>query len=221
MSRKIVLDTETTGIDVKSGHKIIEIGCVELIDRKLTGNNYHQYLNPQRSVDAGAYAVHGLSEEFLADKPTFSSIADEFLAYLGDAQLVIHNAKFDVGFLQAELKACKYKYQITKNHQIIDTLIEARAKYPGQKNNLDALCQRLGVDNSNRSLHGALLDAQILALVYLAMTGGQLGLGLALQTKQAQQEKLVGLKKDYRGVVLEANEQELAQHQQWLEKFIN
>ncbi|USD23036.1 DNA polymerase III subunit epsilon [Microbulbifer variabilis] len=179
--RQVVLDTETTGLDPKNGHRIIEIGCVELENRKLTGRHYHQYINPQRQVDDGAIEVHGITNEFLADKPVFAQIADEFMAFCEGAELVIHNAPFDVGFINAELKLLgSPRWQHVNAHcSVLDTLALAREKHPGQKNNLDALCKRYFVDNSQRDLHGALLDAEILADVYLMMTGGQTDLGLA------------------------------------------
>lgn len=179
--RQIVLDTETTGLDPKSGHRIIEIGCVELIDRKLTGRHYHQYINPERAVDDGAIEVHGITNEFLTDKPVFSRVADEFMSFCEGAELVIHNAPFDVGFIDAELKrlgAPRWQ-RVVAHCSVLDTLALAREKHPGQKNNLDALCKRYFVDNSQRDLHGALLDAEILADVYLLMTGGQTDLALA------------------------------------------
>lgn len=179
--RQVVLDTETTGLDPKSGHRIIEIGCVELINRKLTGRHYHQYINPEREVDNGAIEVHGITNEFLVDKPVFSQIADEFMAFCEGAELVIHNAAFDVGFIDAELKRLRSpRWKSVAAHcGVLDTLAMAREKHPGQKNNLDALCKRYFVDNSQRDLHGALLDAEILADVYLVMTGGQTDLALA------------------------------------------
>lgn len=170
--RQIVLDTETTGIDPASGHRIIEIGCVELVDRKLTGNHYHMYLNPERAVDEGAFRVHGISTEFLQDKPLFKDIVDEFIVFIDQAELIIHNAPFDVGFLEMELKRVKWKKALLNHCSIFDTLVWAREKHPGQRNNLDALCKRYNIV-TKRSLHGALLDAEILASVYLAMTGGQ------------------------------------------------
>ncbi|HRD68698.1 MAG TPA: DNA polymerase III subunit epsilon [Legionella sp.] len=174
--RQIILDTETTGIGHEQGHRVIEIGCVELFDRKLTGKHYHVYLNPEREVDEGAYRVHGISSEFLKDKPLFSDIASEFLQFVGGAELIIHNAPFDVGFLNSELKQLKWKKKLEDYCDIFDTLVLAREKHPGQRNSLDALCKRYDIDNSNRQLHGALLDAEILAFVYLAMTGGQTSL---------------------------------------------
>jgi len=178
--RQIVLDTETTGLEVSQGHRIIEIGCVELIDRKLTGKRYHQYIQPNREIDDGALAVHGITQEFLADKPVFERIAESFLAFVEGADLIIHNAPFDVGFIDAELKRIDPAGLGTASRcNVIDSLALARTKHPGQRNSLDALCQRYEVDNSSRSLHGALLDAEILAEVYLAMTGGQTSLVLS------------------------------------------
>lgn len=171
--RQIVLDTETTGIGSEIGHRIIEIGCIELVERELTGKHFHHYLNPERAVDEGAFRVHGLSNEFLKDKPLFSTICDEFLEFIDGAELIIHNAPFDVGFLNAELHRMNHKKIISDYCTIFDTLVVAREKHPGQRNNLDALCKRYDVDNTNRQYHGALLDAEILASVYLAMTGGQ------------------------------------------------
>lgn len=175
--RQIILDTETTGIDPKQGHRIIEIGCVELIDRKLTGNHYHVYINPQRIVEQEAIAVHGITNEDLADKPVFSAIADEFLAFIRGAELVIHNAPFDIGFINHEFSLLRRGFlNVESCCGVVDTLALARKKHPGQKNNLDALCKRYFIDNSSRTLHGALLDSEILAEVYLTMTGGQTAL---------------------------------------------
>ncbi|MBN7768975.1 DNA polymerase III subunit epsilon [Marinobacter daepoensis] len=176
--RQIVLDTETTGIDPNEGHRIIEIGCVEVIERELTGRNYHVYINPEREVEAEAITVHGITNEFLADKPKFAEIADEFFDFIKGAELVIHNAAFDVGFMDSEFARLKPVRKTADHCGVVDTLAIARKKHPGQKNNLDALCKRYGVDNSNRDLHGALLDAEILADVYLLMTGGQTALSL-------------------------------------------
>lgn len=177
--RQIVLDTETTGLETSQGHRIIEIGCVELFNRRLTGRHYHQYIKPEREIDAGAQAVHGISNAMLEDKPVFARIADEFLQFIGDAELIIHNAAFDIGFINYEMNMLRPGFgSISDRCHVIDTLLMARAKHPGQKNNLDALCKRYGVDNSQRELHGALLDAEILADVYLLMTGGQTALSL-------------------------------------------
>ena len=177
--RQVVLDTETTGLEPNDGHRVIEIGCVEVINRRITGNNLHLYLNPERDIDEGALAVHGISTEFLADKPTFDKVVDEFLAFVDGAELVIHNAPFDVGFLNHELRRLGAAYgSIEQRCGVLDTLVMARQKHPGQKNNLDALCRRYDVENGHRELHGALLDAEIPADVYLAMTGGQTRLSL-------------------------------------------
>ena len=171
--RQIVLDTETTGIGVEHGHRIIEIGCIELVDRKLTGSHFHTYLNPDREVEEGAFRVHGISTEFLQDKPLFSDILHEFIQFIDGAELIIHNAPFDVGFLNSELKRASWPKTLESHCDILDTLVLAREKHHGQRNNLDALCKRYDVNCANRQLHGALLDAELLAYVYLAMTGGQ------------------------------------------------
>ena len=177
--RQIVLDTETTGLDPRDGHRIIEIGCVELANRRLTGNRYHQYLQPDREIDAGAVEVHGITGEFLADKPRFADIVGEFLDFIRGAELIIHNAPFDVGFLNHELtRLGEAQPKLETVCSILDTLELARRLHPGQKCSLDALCRRYSVDNSQRELHGALLDAEILGDVYLAMTGGQVRLSL-------------------------------------------
>ncbi|HAZ80560.1 MAG TPA: DNA polymerase III subunit epsilon [Porticoccaceae bacterium] len=181
--RQIVLDTETTGLETSQDHRIIEIGCVEMVNRKLTGRHYHQYINPERKVDEGAMEVHGISDQFLEDKPLFSAICSDFLSFLAGAELVIHNAPFDVGFINHELRKLNDTQPALESEcRIIDTLAVARQKHPGQKNNLDALCKRYGVDNSLRDLHGALLDAEILADVYLLMTGGQVNLNINQQS---------------------------------------
>ena len=180
--RQIVLDTETTGLEVNQGHRIIEIGCVELVNRRITGRHYHQYIQPEREIDAGALEVHGITPEFLLGKPTFDEIGSEFLAFVEGAELVIHNAPFDVGFIDAELDRLEpHTGKLESVCGVIDTLQMARHKPPGQRNNLDALCQRYEIDNTSRTLHGALLDAEILAEVYLAMTGGQASLGLGAE----------------------------------------
>jgi len=180
--RQIVLDTETTGLEPRLGHRIIEIGCVEVIDRRTTGNRYHQYINPEREIDEGAEEVHGISTAFLADKPLFKDIVDDFLNFVRGAELVIHNAPFDVGFLNHELNQLNQQNNhMEKICTVLDTLVLARKMHPGQKNNLDALCKRYDIDNSQRDLHGALLDAEILAETYLAMTGGQTMLSLGGQ----------------------------------------
>ena len=186
--RQVVLDTETTGLEVSQGHRIIEIGCVELVNRRLTGRHFHKYIKPERDIDAGALAVHGITSEFLADKPTFDRVAEEFLAFIDGAELIIHNAPFDVGFIDAELQRLDPQPPLTATLcSITDSLVLARSRHPGQRNSLDALCQRYGVDNASRTLHGALLDAEILADVFLAMTGGQTSLGLHEQGGDAGQ----------------------------------
>lgn len=177
--RQIVLDTETTGLEPEQGHRIIEIGCVELRGRRLTGKDFHHYLNPDREIDAGAIEVHGITNEMLADKPRFANLVGDLIEYLRGAELLIHNAAFDVGFLDKELEWAGRPERIADICTVTDTLALARDMYPGQRNSLDALCKRLDVDNSSRDLHGALLDAQILADVYLMMTGGQGDLMLA------------------------------------------
>ncbi|MGH8209572.1 MAG: DNA polymerase III subunit epsilon [Steroidobacteraceae bacterium] len=185
--RQIVLDTETTGLEPELGHRIIEIGCVELMNRRPTGRTFHRYLNPERAIDEGAMAVHGIKRADLEDKPKFAEIADELVGFICDAELVIHNAAFDVAFLDAELARLGGAAQAVNSLcRVLDTLALARSMHPGQRNNLDALCKRYSVDNSRRDLHGALLDAQILADVYLAMTGGQVGLALSETTVAAR-----------------------------------
>jgi DNA polymerase III subunit epsilon len=172
--RQIILDTETTGLEWKKGNRVVEIGCVELLERRPTGNTYHQYINPQRELEQGAAEVTGLSLEFLADKPLFADIADDFLAFIDGAELIIHNATFDIGFLDYELSLLGERYgRMHDRVQVEDSLLMARQRFPGQRNSLDALCKRLGVDNAHRQLHGALLDAQLLCEVYLYMTAGQ------------------------------------------------
>ncbi len=178
MSRQVVLDTETTGLNVAEGHRVIEVGAVEIVDRRITGRHFHQYFNPGRGIEAGALEVHGISEEFLADKPRFEEAAGEFTDFIRGAELIIHNAPFDVGFLDQELARLAEPARVSDLCGVLDTLAIARELHPGQRNSLDALCARYAVDNSGRQLHGALLDAEILAEVYLAMTGGQATLDL-------------------------------------------
>ncbi|MFW5815265.1 MAG: DNA polymerase III subunit epsilon [Wenzhouxiangella sp.] len=180
--RQIVLDTETTGLEHADGHRIIEIGCLEINDRRITERHYHVYLNPERAVETGALHVHGITDDFLADKPRFGDIAEDFLAFIRDAELIIHNAPFDVGFLNAELARLggSEPVRIEQVASVLDTVVLARELHPGQRVSLDALCKRYEIDNSRRDLHGALLDAELLAEVYLAMTGGQVALGLEL-----------------------------------------
>lgn len=194
--RQIILDTETTGLEPSQGHRLIEVGCVELVNRRLTGRHYHQYLNPDREIDAGAIEVHGITNEMLADKPRFPSIVDELLDFIRGAELIIHNAPFDIGFLNCELQLVGRSERIADICGVVDTLVMARQRHPGQKNNLDALCGRYGVDNSQRDLHGALLDAEILADVYLAMTGGQTALALAgSESSTSQSGSAVGIRR--------------------------
>ena len=190
--RQIVLDTETTGLEPSEGHRIIEIGCVELIDRRITGNTYHQYVQPDRQIDAGAVEVHGITNESLADKPRFADVAAEFLAFIKGAELVIHNAPFDVGFIDHEFRMLTAPPGNVAEHcKVLDTLVMARRMHPGQRNSLDALCKRYEIDNSQRELHGALLDAEILADVYLMMTGGQVSLSLDSRTdSQGNQQRV-------------------------------
>jgi len=177
MARQVVLDTETTGLETAQGHRIIEIGCVELVNRRYTGRQLHKYINPERDIDDGAFEVHGISSEFLADKPKFAEISDEIVEFLSGAELIIHNAPFDVAFLDHELaRLSGGRVRIADICTVTDSLALARHKHPGQKNSLDALCRRYQVDNSARTLHGALLDAEILADVFLLMTGGQTAL---------------------------------------------
>ena len=190
--RQIVLDTETTGLEVGKGHRLIEIGAIELAERRPTGRTFHRYVNPQRAIDDGALAVHGISNEFLSDKPLFADIARDLIEFISGAELIIHNAAFDVAFLDAELALVDAALgRVTDHAQVQDTLILAREKYPGQRNNLDALCKRLNVDNSHRDLHGALLDAQLLAEVYLAMTGGQGDLSFASESISSARTAIV------------------------------
>jgi len=216
--RQIVLDTETTGLEPAEGHRIIEIGCVELVDRRLTRNNFHQYLRPDREIDQGAVQVHGITDEFLRDKPRFADIAEDFIGYVRDADLIIHNAPFDVGFLNHELGLWQEDAEpIDKLCRITDTLVMARSLHPGQRNSLDALCKRYEVDNSQRDLHGALLDAEILADLYLAMSGGQVS--LALGTRDGSGTGRVGAGPHRLTaprpplVVVRADAEELAAHQ--------
>ena len=220
--RQIVLDTETTGLDPRQGHRVIEIGALELVDRQLTGRQYHVYLNPERDIEQGALEVHGITEEFLRDKPLFSEIADDFLEFANGAELVIHNAPFDIGFIDNELSLVNHQHASIKEvATVLDTLELARDLHPGQRNNLDALCKRYEVDNSSRTLHGALLDAEILADVFLAMTGGQVDLGLSLESSEAavdddeEHHQIAHLEL----VVLRASDEELVQHELRLEEI--
>lgn len=214
--RQIILDTETTGLDAARGHRLIELGCVELLSRRVSGGQFHRYLNPDREIDAGAQAVHGISAEFLADKPRFADVVDEFLDFVRGAELIIHNAAFDLGFLNAELARLGPQYgRITDHVTVLDTLALAREMFPGQRNSLDALCKRLDIDNSHRELHGALLDAQILGDVYLAMTAGQGALDFASEPVAVEtRSDVVGLRPATRPAlaVRLADADELAAH---------
>lgn len=223
--RQIVLDTETTGLDPKEGHRLIEIGCVEVMNRELTGRVWHQYLNPQRDIDADAMRIHGITNEFVADKPLFAELASDFLAFVNGAELIIHNAAFDLGFLNSELQALNPKLGIMTDYcSVLDTLLLARTLRPGQRNNLDALCKAYGVDNSRRQYHGALMDAEILADVYLCMTGGQKSLSVEeekaepLQPAQQTAHESIQLTKTlWQLPEILADAEELQRHQQQLQ----
>ena len=218
--RQIFLDTETTGLEHKLGHRIIEVACVEMTNRRLTNRHFHRYVDPEREIDEGAQAVHGISREFLADKPRFAAIAAEFLDFVRGAELVIHNAAFDIGFLNAELARLDMAPIETVCHGVRDTLRMAKELHPGKKNNLNALCDRYGVDNSHRTLHGALLDAEILAEVYVAMTRGQESLIMDLGDDEGGQGALGGQtlaggqRKPLR--IQRASDEETAAHEQQL-----
>ncbi len=214
--RQIVLDTETTGLNARAGDRIIEIGCVEIVSRRLTGRRLHQYINPERSSDPEALKIHGITDEFLADKPKFGAIADELLAFVADADVVIHNASFDVGFLDAELVRIGRPKFSAHCARVTDTLEMSKQLNPGKRHNLDALCERYGVSNAHRTLHGALLDAELLAEVYLAMTRGQDSLVIDLDDSRGG----VAARADFSGlelVVLPATEAELAEHERVLD----
>jgi DNA polymerase-3 subunit epsilon len=221
MSRQIVLDTETTGLEPDEGHNIIEIGCVEMVARRITGNNYHQYIKPDREVDAEAIEVHGITNQFLEDKPKFSEVVAEFVEFVRGAELIIHNAAFDVGFINKEFQRNGIDEKIEDICTITDSLALARKKHPGQKNSLDALCRRYFIDNSHRELHGALLDSEILADVYLALTGGQTSLILSVDgqddgeggetIRRVAADLVEGLQ------VIKASDEELAAHEAFLD----
>lgn len=216
--RQIVLDTETTGLEPEAGHRVIEIGALEMIERRLTGRQFHYYLNPERSVESGALEVHGLTDDFLADKPRFADIAGELVEFIRDAELVIHNAAFDVGFLDAEFERLDEGPRVADICTVLDTLMLARDLHPGQRNSLDALCKRYEVDNANRTLHGALLDSEILAEVYLTMTGGQTDLELALGSDTAAHTGPGVGELDLSALVVqEPDDEERAAHQARLE----
>jgi DNA polymerase-3 subunit epsilon len=218
--RQIILDTETTGINPQLGHRIIEIGCVEMIDRKLTGKHFHVYVNPQRIVEDEAISIHGITNEFLLDKPVFKEIAGDFYAYIKGAELVIHNAAFDVGFINNEFSLLRPKLPLVEGYcEILDTLAMARKKHPGQKNSLDALCKRYGINNAHRELHGALLDAEILADVYLLLSGGQTILSLDKDGGDDSGEanlRRISVERKILKVVL-ADDGELSEHSKYLE----
>lgn len=218
--RQVVLDTETTGLEVRQGHRLVEIACVEMVGRRLTGRHYQTYLNPDRAIDEGARQVTGIEDEFLLDKPRFAEVVDEFLAFIDGAELIIHNASFDIGFLDAELaRLDNGAGRIGDRCSVLDTLAMARERYPGQRNNLDALCKRLGVDNSRRDLHGGLIDAQLLADVYLAMTSGQVALDLGFESaaESAGAIEVVPVVLRARPRVLRATVEEVALHEQRLD----
>lgn len=213
--RQIILDTETTGLEPEKGHRIIEIGALEMKDRQLTGREFHCYLNPEREIDEAAMEVHGITLDFLKDKPRFAEICEDFLSFIEGAELIIHNAPFDIGFLDYELSLTgKTDASLIDSWQVLDTLELAKDMHPGQRNNLDALCRRYEVDNSSRTLHGALLDAAILADVYLAMTGGQVDLGLSLEQGTETEDSFAGFGEQVQKAlkVIRANEEELAEH---------
>jgi DNA polymerase-3 subunit epsilon len=215
--RQVVLDTETTGLEVEQQHRVIEIGCVELFNRRLTGRTFHQYLNPERDIDLGAQQVHGLTREKLARAPTFLQVHPEFLEFIRDAELIIHNAPFDIAFLNAELARIALAQKVDDLCRVLDTLALARQMHPGQRNSLDALCKRYSVDNSHRDYHGALLDARILAEVYLAMTGGQAVLTLGAESDRAlakaRQTAPARYAEGARITVIRPSENELAAHE--------
>ncbi len=218
--RQIILDTETTGLSVTEGHRMIEIGCLEMVDRKLTGATFHHYLNPGREVEAGAVAVHGITNEFLVDKPAFATLAKQLVEFIAGSELIIHNAPFDLSFLDYELSLCAKGFKrVTDYCKVTDTLPLARQLHAGQRNSLDALCKRYGVDGSKREWHGALLDAHLLAQVYLAMTGGQGSFFEQHQTSShssgAKDETFVALKAHKINVIM-ASEEELTEHDKYL-----
>ena len=221
--RQIVLDTETTGLEASAGHRIIEIGCVELVNRRPTRNTFHRYVNPDRKVDSGALEVHGIDDEFLATQPKFADVVDEFVSFVRGAELIIHNAEFDIGFINTELERIEWEpLDIRSCCGVLDTLSLARRLHPGQRNSLDALAKRYEVDNSMRELHGALLDARILAEVYLRMTGGQVSLSLGTEAATDETEPTVTPRLDRTGLslpIVEASQAELIAHEAMLERI--
>ena len=214
--RQIILDTETTGLDPNQGHRIIEVAAVEMVNRRLTGNHLHRYVNPDRDIDAGAMQVHGITPEFLQDKPRFADIAQEFVDFIQGAELIIHNAPFDVGFLNMELRLLEMAPLPTWCDGVTDTLAMAKALRPGQRNNLDALCKHYGVDNTARTLHGALLDCELLAAVYLALTRGQESLSIGLEVRGAQADQTAARTRP-KPILVQATRDELAAHASLLE----
>jgi DNA polymerase-3 subunit epsilon len=222
--RQIVLDTETTGLSTAQGHRIIEVGCIELDNRRFTGREYHRFINPERDIDEGAQRVHGISRADLEGEPVFADIAEELLEFLNGAELVIHNADFDVGFIEHELKLMKHPRASIDDHAtVLDTLSLARELHPGQRNSLDALCKRYEVDSSKRDVHGALIDAELLAKVYLAMTGGQAALSLeedeSSLVHQTGEVNAVERRADLNLVVIKATEDELGAHEKLLDQI--
>lgn len=222
-ARQIILDTETTGLRVEDGHRIIEVGCIEMVNRRLTGNHFHRYLNPGREVEAGAVAVHGITNEFLADKEKFSDIAKELVEFISGSELIIHNAPFDLSFLNYELSLAARGFKlVTEYCQVLDTLPLARQLHVGQRNSLDALCKRYGVDNTKREYHGALLDAHLLAEVYLAMTGGQ---GSFFEEQKTRGHQASDVKSEHQPLnshkinVIMATDAELDEHKKYLDKM--
>lgn len=218
--RQIVLDTETTGLEVRQGHRLIEIACLEMVERRLTGRRYQTYLNPDRALDEGARQVTGIEDDFLLDKPRFADVVEDFLAFIDGAELIIHNATFDLGFLNAELaRLPEPRGTIQQRCSVLDTLAMARERYPGQRNSLDALCKRLGVDNSARELHGGLIDCHLLADVYIAMTSGQVALDLGFDKpgEEARAAIIVPVELLRRPRVLRADADELAAHEKRLD----
>jgi DNA polymerase-3 subunit epsilon len=219
--RQIILDTETTGLNPKNGDRIIEIGCVELVNRSLTGNNFHCYLNPERDSEAGALDVHGLTREFLADKPKFADIVHDFRRYVADAEILIHNADFDIGFLDAELARLELpRFRDHCGATVIDTLAMAKEMHPGKRNSLDTLCDRYGISNAHRTLHGALLDASLLAEVYLAMTRGQDSLMMDIEPVRVADVDFAAAQSARQVlIVLRASAEETAEHEAWLDSL--
>jgi DNA polymerase-3 subunit epsilon len=218
--RQVVLDTETTGLEVRQGHRLIEIACIEMVERRVTGKRYQTYLNPDRAIDEGARQVTGIEDEFLLDKPRFAEVAAEFLAFIDGAELIIHNAAFDLGFLNAELARLPEALGTIQDRcPVLDTLAMARERYPGQRNSLDALCKRLGVDNSARELHGGLIDCQLLADVYIAMTSGQVALDLGFEKSVEERKTAIVMPVELlrRPRVLRADADEVAAHEKRLD----